>query len=204
MKQGETMFKDDNEMDFEEFKRNLSKDPIGEYEQDELLESCRKNIKAMYKNKEAQRIYNDAINEPGPKKIFKMITDFKYIFADEKTDTENIMMKLASHLGMNLRELLFDKMIEEQFKSTDSINSALIMALAVANKGKCKDPELQRYLIDKFPKIKRHFGKCGELAFMAFCSQLTMYEYFVDSMIFKEDVCAEIEEIEHELFSGEK
>ena len=133
-----------------------------------------------------------------------MITDFKYIFADEKTDTENIMMKLASHLGMNLRELLFDKMIEEQFKSTDSINSALIMALAVANKGKCKDPELQRYLIDKFPKIKRHFGKCGELAFMAFCSQLTMYEYFVDSMIFKEDVCAEIEEIEHELFSGEK
>lgn len=198
------MFKDDNEMDFEEFKRNLSKDPIGEYEQDELLESCRKNIKAMYKNKEAQRIYNDAINEPGPKKIFKMITDFKYIFADEKTDTENIMMKLASHLGMNLRELLFDKMIEEQFKSTDSINSALIMALAVANKGKCKDPELQRYLIDKFPKIKRHFGKCGELAFMAFCSQLTMYEYFVDSMIFKEDVCAEIEEIEHELFSGEK
>ena len=198
------MFKDDNEMDFEEFKRNLSKDPIGEYEQDELLESCRKNIKAMYKNKEAQRIYNEAINEPGPKKIFKMITDFKYIFADEKTDTENIMMKLASHLGMNLRELLFDKMIEEQFKSTDSINGALIMALAVANKGKCKDPELQRYLIDKFPKIKRHFGKCGELAFMAFCSQLTMYEYFVDSMIFKEDVCAEIEEIEHELFSGEK
>ena len=198
------MFKDDNEMDFEEFKRNLSKDPIGEYEQDELLESCRKNIKAMYKNKEAQRIYNEAINEPGPKKIFKMITDFKYIFADEKTDAENIMMKLASRLGMNLRELLFDKMIEEQFKSTDSINGALIMALAVANKGKCKDPELQRYLIDKFPKIKHHFGKCGELAFMAFCSQLTMYEYFVDSMIFKEDVCAEIEEIEHELFSGEK
>ena len=189
------MFKDDNDMDFEEFKRNLSKDPMGEYEQ---------NITGKFKNEEAQRIYNEAINEPGPKKIFKMITDFKYIFADEKTDTENIMMKLASHLGMNLRELLFDKMIEEQFKSTDSINGALIMALAVANKGKCKDPELQRYLIDKFPKIKRHFGKCGELAFMAFCSQLTMYEYFVDSMIFKEDVCAEIEEIEHELFSGEK
>ncbi len=198
------MFKDDNDMDFEEFKRNLSKDPMGEYEQDELLASCRKNITGKFKNEEAQRIYNEAINEPGPKKIFKMITDFKYIFADEKTDTENIMMKLASHLGMNLRELLFDKMIEEQFKSTDSINGALIMALAVANKGKCKDPELQRYLIDKFPKIKRHFGKCGELAFMAFCSQLTMYEYFVDSMIFKEDVCAEIEEIEHELFSGEK
>ena len=198
------MFKDDNDMDFEEFKRNLSKDPLGEYEQDELLESCRKNVKAMYKNKEAQRIYNEAINEPGPKKIFKMITDFKYIFADEKTDAENLMMKLASRLGMNLRELLFDKMIEEQFKSKDSINGALIMALAVANKGKCKDPELQRYLIDKFPKIKRHFGKCGELAFMAFCSQLTMYEYFVDSMIFKEDVCAEIEEIEHELFSEKK
>ena len=198
------MFKDDNDMDFEEFKRNLSKDPMGEYEQDELLASCRKNITGKFKNEEAQRIYNEAINEPGPKKIFKMITDFKYIFADEKTDTENIMMKLASHLGMNLRELLFDKMIEEQFKSTDSINGALIMALAVANKGKCKDPELQRYLIDKFPKIKHHFGKCGELAFMAFCSQLTMYEYFVDSMIFKEDVCAEIEEIEHELFSGEK
>ena len=198
------MFKDDNDMDFEEFKRNLSKDPMGEYEQDELLASCRKNITGKFKNEEAQRIYNEAINEPGPKKIFKMITDFKYIFADEKTDTENIMMKLASHLGMNLRELLFDTMIEEQFKSTDSINGALIMALAVANKGKCKDPELQRYLIDKFPKIKRHFGKCGELAFMAFCSQLTMYEYFVDSMIFKEDVCAEIEEIEHELFSGEK
>ena len=198
------MFKDDNDMDFEEFKRNLSKDPLGEYEQDELLESCRKNVKAMYKNKEAQRIYNEAINEPGPKKIFKMITDFKYIFADEKTDAENLMMKLASRLGMNLRELLFDKMIEEQFKSKDSINGALIMALAVANKGKCKDPELQRYLIDKFPKIKSHFGKCGELAFMAFCSQLTMYEYFVDSMIFKEDVCAEIEEIEHELFSEKK
>ena len=144
------MFKDDNDMDFEEFKRNLSKDPMGEYEQDELLASCRKNITGKFKNEEAQRIYNEAINEPGPKKIFKMITDFKYIFADEKTDTENIMMKLASHLGMNLRELLFDKMIEEQFKSTDSINGALIMALAVANKGKCKDPELQRYLIDKF------------------------------------------------------
>ena len=198
------MFKDDNDMDFEEFKRNLSKDPMGEYEQDELLASCRKNITGKFKNEEAQRIYNEAINEPGPKKIFKMITDFKYIFADEKPEAENLMMKLASRLGMNLRDLLFDKMIEEQFKSTDSINGALIMALAVANKGKCKDPELQRYLIDKFPKIKRHFGKCGELAFMAFCSQLTMYEYFVDSMIFKEDVCAEIEEIEHELFSGEK
>ena len=75
------MFKDDNDMDFEEFKRNLSKDPMGEYEQDELLASCRKNITGKFKNEEAQRIYNEAINEPGPKKIFKMITDFKYIFA---------------------------------------------------------------------------------------------------------------------------
>lgn len=198
------MFKDDNEMDFEEFKRNLSKDPMGEYEQDELLASCRKNVKVMYKNKEAQKIYNESINEPGPKKIFKMITDFKYIFADEKTSTEDVIMKFATRLGMNLRELLFDKMIEEQLKSTDSINRALIMAFSVANKGKCKDPELQRYLIDKFPKIKSHFGKCGELAFMAFCSQLTMYEYFVDSMIFKEEAYAEIEEIEHELFQEKK
>lgn len=198
------MFKDDNDMDFEEFKRNLSKDPMGEYEQDELLASCRKNITGKFKNEEAQRIYNEAINEPGPKKIFKMIADFKYIFADEKPEAENLMMKLASRLGMNLRDLLFDKMIEEQFKSTDSINSALIMALAVANKGKCKDPELQRYLIDKFPKIKRHFGKCGELAFFAFCSQLTLYEQFVDNMIFKEEVYAEIEEIERELFQEKK
>ena len=38
------MFKDDDEMDFEDFKRNLSKDPMGEYEQDELLESVRKNF----------------------------------------------------------------------------------------------------------------------------------------------------------------
>lgn len=198
------MFKDDDEMDFEDFKRNLSKDPMGEYEQDELLESCRKNFPEKIRNKEAQRIYNEAINEPGPKKIFKMIADFKYIFADEKPEAENLMMKLATRLGMNLRDLLFDKMIEEQFKSTDSINSALIMALAVANKGKCKDPELQRYLIDKFPKIKRHFGKCGELAFMAFCSQLTLYEQFVDNMIFKEEVYAEIEEIERELFQEKK
>jgi len=72
------------------------------------------------------------------------------------------------------------------------------MSLAVANKGKCKDPELQRYLIDKFPKIKRHLGSCGELAFMAFCSQLMMYEYFVDEMIFKEKVYTEIAQIERE------
>ena len=38
------MFKDNDEMDFEDFKRNLSKDPMGEYEQDELLESVRKNF----------------------------------------------------------------------------------------------------------------------------------------------------------------
>ena len=62
------MFKDDEEMEFEDFKRNLSKDPMGEYEQDELLESVRKNFPEKIHNKEVQKIYNEAINEPGPKK----------------------------------------------------------------------------------------------------------------------------------------
>ena len=193
------MFKDDEEMEFEDFKRNLSKDPMGEYEQDELLESCRKNFPEKIHNKEVQKLYNEAINEPGPKKIFKMITDFKYAFADEKSDAEeDVMMSIASSLGMNLNEMLFDKMVNDQLKCTDGVNGALVMTLAVANKGKCKDAELQRYLIDTFPKIKRHFGKCGELAFMAFCSQLIIYEYFVDEMILKEKVYTEIAQIESE------
>ena len=193
------MFKDDDEMDFEDFKRNLSKDPIGEYEQDELLESVRKNFPEKIRNKEAQKIYNEAINEEGPKKIFKMITDLKYAFADDKTDAEeDVMMRIASRLGMNLNEMLFDRMVNDQLKCKDGINNALVMTLAVANKGKCKDAELQRYLIDTFPKIKRHFGKCGELAFMAFCSQLIIYEYFVDEMILKEKVYTEIAQIEQE------
>ena len=193
------MFKDDEEMEFEDFKRNLSKDPMGEYEQDELLESCRKNFPEKIHNKEVQKLYNEAINEPGPKKIFKMITDFKYAFADEKSDAEeNVMMRIVSRLGMNLNEMLFEKMVNEQLKCKDGINNALVMTLAVANKGKCKDAELQRYLIDTFPKIKRHFGKCGELAFMAFCSQLIIYEYFVDEMILKEKVYTEIAQIEQE------
>ena len=74
------MFKDDDEMDFEDFKRNLSKDPIGEYEQDELLESTRKNFNEKIRNKEVQLIYNESINEKAPKTIFKLITDFKYVF----------------------------------------------------------------------------------------------------------------------------
>lgn len=193
------MFKDNDEMDFEDFKRNLSKDPMGEHEQDELLESVRKNFPEMIRNKEAQKIYNKAINEEGPKKIFKMITDFKYAFADDKTDAEeDLMMKIASHLGMKLNEILFDRMVNDQLKCTDGINNALVMALAVANKGKCKVTELQRYLIEIFPKIKRYFGYCGELRFMAFCSQLMMYEYFVDEMIFKEKVYTEIAQIERE------
>ena len=193
------MFKDDEEMEFEDFKRNLSKDPIGEYEQDELLESVRKNFPEKIRNKEVQKIYNETINEPGPKKIFKMITDFKYAFADEKSDAEeDVMMSIASSLGMNLNEMLFDKMVNDQLKCTDGVNGALVMTLAVANKGKCKDAELQRYLIDTFPKIKRHFGKCGELAFMVFCSQLIIYEYFVDEMILKEKVYTEIAQIEQE------
>lgn len=193
------MFKDDEEMEFEDFKRNLSKDPIGEYEQDELLESCRKNFPEKIRNKEVQKIYNETINEPGPKKIFKMITDFKYAFADEKSDAEeDVIMRMASRLGMNLNKMLFEKMFNDQLKCTDGVNGALVMTLAVANKGKCKDPELQRYLIDTFPKIKRHFGACGELAFMAFCSQLIIYEYFVDEMILKEKVYTEIAQIEQE------
>ena len=193
------MFKDNDEMDFEDFKRNLSKDPMGEYEQDELLESVRKNFPEKIRNKEAQKIYNEAINEEGPKKIFKMITDFKYAFADDKTDAEeDVMMRIVSRLGMNLNEMLFDRMVNDQLKCTDGINNALVMALAVANKGKCKVTEHQRYLIDKFPKIKRYFGACGELAFMAFCSQLMIYEHFVDEMIFKEKVYTEIAQIERE------
>lgn len=193
------MFKDDEEMDFEDFKRNLSKDPIGEYEQDELLESVRKNFPEKIHNKEAQKIYNESINEPGPKKIFKMITDFKYAFADEKSDAEeDVIMRMASRIGINLNEMLFEKMLNDQLKCKDGINNALVMTLAVANKGKCKDPELQRYLIDKFQKIKCYFGSCGELPFMAFCSQLIMYEHFVDEMIFKEKVYTEIAQIEQE------
>jgi len=197
------MFKDDDDM--EEFKRNLSKEPMGEYEQDELMESCRKNFPEKIRSKEAQKIYNESINEPGPKKIFKMITDFKYAFADEKTDAEeDVMMRIASHLGMNLNEMLFERMVNDQLNCKDGINSALIMSLAVANKGKCKDPELQRYLIGRFPKIKRYFGACGELAFMAFCSQLMMYEHFVDEMIFKEKVYTEIAQIEREPITEKK
>ena len=193
------MFKDDEEMEFEDFKRNLSKDPMGEYEQDELLESVRKNFPEKIRNKEVQKIYNETINEPGPKKIFKMITDFKYAFADEKPDVEeDVIMRMASRLGMNLKELFFEKIVNDQLKCTDGVNNALVMSIAVANKGKCKDTELQRYLIDKFPKIKRHFGKCGELAFMAFCSQLIIYEHFVDEMILKEKVYTEIAQIERE------
>ena len=193
------MFKDDEEMDFEDFKRNLSKDPIGEYEQDELLESCRKNFTEKIQNKEVQKIYKEAINEPGPKKIFKMITDFKYAFADEKSDAEeDVIMRMASRIGINLNEMLFEKMLNDQLNCKDGINGALVMALAVANKGKCKDQEFQRYLIDKFQKIKCYFGSCGELPFMAFCSQLMMYEHFVDEMIFKEKVYTEIAQIERE------
>ncbi len=193
------MFKDDEEMDFEEFKRNLSKEPMNEYEQDELLESCRNNFHEKIRNKEVQKIYNDAINKPGPKKIFKMITDFKYAFADDKTDAEeDVMMRIASRLGMNLNEMLFEKMLNDQLNRKDGINGALVMSLAVANKGKCKDTELQHYLIDKFQKIKRYFGSCGELPFMAFCSQLIIYEHFVEEMIFKEKVYTEIAQIERE------
>lgn len=199
------MFNDNDEMDFEDFKQNLSKDPMGEYEQDELLESCRKNFPEKIRNKEAQKIYNEYINEEGPKKIFKMITDFKYAFADVKSDAEEeVIMRMASRLGMNLNEMLFEKMFNDQLNCKDGINNALIMALAVANKGKCKEPELQRYLIDKFPKIKRYFGSCGELAFMSFCSQLIMYEHFVDEMIFKENVYTEIAQIECEPIQEKK
>lgn len=193
------MFNDNDEMDFEDFKQNLSKDPMGEYEQDELLESVRKNFPEKIRDKEVQKIYNKAINEEGPKKIFKMITDFKYAFVDDKTDAkEDEMMRIASRLGMNLNEMLFEKMFNDQLKCKDGINNALIMSLAVANKGKCKNTKLQRYLIDKFPKIKCYFGFCGELPFMAFCSQLIIYEHFVDEMIFKEKVYTEIAQIEHE------
>ena len=199
------MFKDNDEMDFEDFKQNLSKDPIGEYEQDELLESCRKNFPEKIRYKEVQKIYNKAINEEGPKKIFKMITDFKYAFVDDKTDAEeDVMMRIASRLSMNLNEMLFEKMVNDQLKCKDGINNALIMSLAVANKGKCKDPEVQRYLIDRFPKIKRYFGFCGELPFMAFCSQLIIYEHFVDEMIFKEKVYTEIAQIEREPIQEKK
>lgn len=157
------------------------------------------------RNKEAQKIYNEAINEEGPKKMFKMITDFKYAFADDKTDAEeDVMMRIASRLGMNLNEMLFDRMVNDQLKCKDGINNALVMALAVANKGKCKVTELQRYLIDKFPKIKRYFGSCGELQFMAFCSQLMIYEHFVDEMIFKEKVYTEIAQIEREPIQEKK
>ena len=193
------MFKDDDEMDFEDFKQNLSKDPIGEYEQDELLESFRKNFPEKIRNKEVQKIYNEAINEEGPKKIFKMITDFKYAFADDNTDAEeDVIMRMASRIGMNLKELFFEKIVNDQLKCTDGVNNALVMSIAVANKGKCKDTELQRYLIDKFQKIKRYFGSCGELPFMAFCSQLIIYEHFVEEMIFKEKVYTEIAQIERE------
>lgn len=193
------MFKDNDEMDFEDFKQNLSKDPMGEYEQDELLESVRKNFPEKIRDKEVQKIYNKAINEEGPKKIFKMITDFKYAFADDKTDAEeDVIMRMASRLGMNLNEMLFEKMFNDQLKCKDGINNALIMSLAVANKGKCKNQELQRYLIGKFTKIKRYFGFCGELPFMAFCSQLIIYEHFVDEMILKEKVYTEIAQIEQE------
>lgn len=199
------MFKDDDEMDFEDFKRNLSKDPMGEYEQDELLESVRKNFPEKIRNKEAQKIYNEAINEEGPKKIFKMIADFKYAFADDKTDAkEDVMMRIASRLGMNLNEMLFDRMVNDQLKCKDGINNALVMALAVANKGKCKVTEFQRYLIDKFPNIKRYFGACGELQFMAFCYKLMIYEHFVDEMIFKEKVYTEIAQIEREPIQEKK
>lgn len=199
------MFKDNDEMDFEDFKRNLSKEPMNEYEQDELLESCRKNFPEKIHNKEAQKIYNESINEPGPKKIFKMITDFKYAFVDEKSDAEeDVIMRMASRIGMNLNEMLFDKMVNDQLKCKDGINNALIMSLAVANKGKCKNTELQRYLIDMFTKIKRYFGSCGELPFMAFCSQLMMYEHFVEEMIFKEKVYTEIAQIEREPIQEKK
>lgn len=193
------MFKDDDEMDFEDFKRNLSKDPIGEYEQDELLESTRKNFNEKIRNKEVQLIYNESINEKAPKTIFKLITDFKYVFFDDNTDSkENIMLKVVSNNVMNWKDTIFERMVSEQLKSTNTINCVLIMSLAVANKGKCKDQELQRYLIEIFPKIKQHFGDHGEVSFMAFCAQLTMYEYFVDEMIFKEEVLAELAEIERE------
>lgn len=193
------MFKEDDEMDFEDFKQNISNDPIGEYEQDELLESCRKNFHERIKNKEVQKIYNEAINEPGPKKIFKMITDFKYAFDDDNTGAEeDVIMRIASSIGMNLIDMFLEKMVNEQLKYVDRINNALVMTLAVANKGKCKDNEIQRYLIDNFKKIKNHFGKCGELSFMAFCSQLIIYEHFVDEMIFKEKVYTEIAQIEQE------
>ena len=199
------MFKDNDEMDFEEFKQNLSKDPMGEYEQDELLESVRKNFPEKIRDKEVQKIYNEAINEEGPKKIFKMITDFKYAFVDDKTDAEeDVIMRMASRFGMNLNEMLFEKMLNNQLKCKDGINNALIMSLAVANKGKCKNQELQRYLIDKFQKIKRYFGACGELPFMAFCSQLMIYEHFVDEMIFKEKVYTEIAQIEREPIQEKK
>ena len=113
-------------------------------------------------------------------------------------DPNPFRRSLAKEMFSIPDEMLFEKMVNDQLKCTDGVNGALLMALAVANKGKCKEPELQRYLIDKFPKIKRHFGSCGELAFMAFCSQLMMYEYFVDEMIFKEKVYTEIAQIERE------
>lgn len=128
------MFKDDDEMDFEDFKRNLSKDPIGEYEQDELLESTRKNFNEKIRNKEVQLIYNESINEKAPKTIFKLITDFKYVFFDDKTDSkENIMLKVVSSNVMNWKDTIFERMVSEQLKSTNTINYALIMSLAVAN-----------------------------------------------------------------------
>lgn len=193
------MLNEDEKRDFEDFMRNMSKDPVGEYEQDEILESSRKGFsERLRKNPEGKKLYEETVNDKGVRLMFQQLGDFKYGLDITELQEENPIMRLAAKLGIGVDAETIKILVANTMGYTREINSSLMMALAIANKGKCKNPELQRLLISEFPKVKKHYADNGELSYMAFCTELLICEHFVDEMIFKDKVYEEIEQIEKE------
>ena len=193
------MLNEDEKRDFEDFMRNMSKDPVGEYEQDEILESSRKRFsERLRKNPEGKKLYEETVNDKGVKLMFQQLGDFKYGIDITELQEENPIVRLAAKLGIGVDAETIKILVANTMSYTREINSSLMMAFAVANKGKCKNPELQRLLISEFPKVKKHYADNGELSYMAFCTELLICEYFVDEMILKDKVYEEIEQIEKE------
>ena len=180
---------DNNNEEMDEFLNSLSKDPVGEFEQNEMLNTARENFaKRLGENKEAQKLYNDTVNAIGVKIMFTSLTKFKYSYEG------NAISSLAN--GIDLGPDEFQKLIEESKKHPRMINPNLIMAFAIANKGQCHNKTTESFLVEKFDEIKSFFAEQGEYPFMAFCSNLILSEHFVDEMILKEKVYTEITELE--------
>lgn len=182
---------DNNNEEMDDFLNSLSKDPVGEFEQNEMLNTARENFgKRLSENKEAQKLYNETVNAIGVKIMFQTLTKFKYSYE------ENAFTTLASKIGFEMNESMIQQLIDESKKHPRMINPNLIMAFAIANKGQCKNKTIESFLVSKFDEIKNFFAEQGEFSYMAFCSNLILSEHFVDEMTLKEKVYSEVAELE--------